>query len=245
MENKIETDSMSSSEEERQYMIDIKHIKNRDTLLDLFETTGFKQLLQNKLLTINLKVEVKTNDKRVMMKKKKTSTPYIINSFIFYTSFLSKADIKLKKDSKSWQLMYAVDPVTKTPIDVDGYEFRKLIEELELYHKTLVVYEDDNKTVNKESTTILRKKVIAYVQSVMMTCYKGLVLLNTDEDEEEDEINYVNARNYLSQHYKNFKSKVEGFKRFLNRHNLLKSEDEEEEKKLSKRRLTQDMVNDE
>ncbi|QOD40013.1 39k [Matsumuraeses phaseoli granulovirus] len=243
----------------RDYIVNIKHVQNRDMIYELFENPQFNQLMQNKTLFVNLKADIETN-KRVVLKKKKAPIPYIINSFIFYTSFLSKADIKLKKDSKSWQLMGAVDPDTKLPLDKDGFEFRKLIEELETFHKKLAVYDDSptNKEMNKNKTSELRKGVIAFAQNMLTSCYKNeekppIVNLN-DNDE------YVMACQELYKHHANFQSKSDNFKLFLKRHKLIKAVEEQDvnrnnsvaekrkaavpQKISNKRRLTDDMVSD-
>lgn len=233
----------------RDYMIDISHMENRDTILDLFENASFKHMIQNKILLVKLKMELETNEKRVVAKKKKSATPYIINSFIFYTSFMSKAEIKLKKDSKSWQIMGAVDAVSKTPIDCDGYEFRKMVEELEAFHKDLVVYDKDKK-VDKELTTALRKSVISYAQNLLTAYYKNEeVAPPTDENDNV----YLSACKKLYERRDDYKSKVERFKTFLKRHDMIKEEEGGEKRKnrgdavaaVSKKRFTADMISDE
>ncbi|ACZ63534.1 39K [Pieris rapae granulovirus Wuhan] len=254
----------------RNYLIDIKHIYNRDSLLETFNNSHFKQLMSDKTFVVKLKPEIDMNEKRVCVtKKKKTTSPYIINSFIIYTSFLSKADIKLKKDNKSWQMMGAVDPLSKAPLDKDGYEFRKLIEELEVFHKKLTF--DDG---NKKKTTALRRKIILYAQLMLIACYKDEIVpkpyvdeikndetSNEQKDLEEVNKNFLKAGEELYKHYSNFKIKTDSFKKFLKRHKLFKSDDEKFNEEcggvkrknlcvaananiINKRRLTVDMVND-
>lgn len=252
----------------KNYLVDITNIKNRDAILDVFDNNQFKQLLHDKKFVVNLRPEIDINEKRNIVKKKKNLTPYIINSFIIYTSFLSKADIKLKKDNKSWQMM-GVDTKTKIPLDKDGSEFRKLIEELEMFHKKLIIDDvDDTPSNNNLKTTILRRKVIAYAQTLLIACYKGedavkphITMFLDDKNANENDIvanRCLEACNQLYKYINNFKLKTEQFKLFLNRHQLYKQNDEEsesgEKRKIAqdlkgisnkKRIITEDMVSDE
>ena len=239
------------TEDSVDYIIDIQHVQNRDIIMQLFENSNFNQLLQNKCIGVTLKPELDLV-KRQVPKKKKTAMPYIINSFIFYTSFLSKADLKLKK--KSWQMMGAVDAITKKPVDGDGYEFRKLIENLELFHKKLVVYDDvpDNTVINYDKTSDLRKKVIGYSQLLLTSCYKNIEVGDPERTDDDEEFYMACAELY--KHYGNFKNRVDQFKKFVVRHDLNVRGDEEEKtpKKrsssssttTSKAKRTNEMVSD-
>lgn len=217
-----------------EYTIDIKHVGNRDALRKLFNDTHFKHLMRDNQYSVELKPEINVSGKKVLVvKKKKSSTPYIINSFIIYTSFLSNAKIKLVKDNKAWKMMETVDPVSLNPVDQDGYEFRQLIEELEDFHKRLVF---DDKCEHK--TNVLRKKIINYAKCMLTAGYnnepipKPSVVLNQHNDKEggdceEVNVKFLKAAEELYKHANNFRVKTENFKRFLMRHQLLKTDDSE------------------
>nr|ARX71389.1 39k [Erinnyis ello granulovirus]ARX71909.1 39k [Erinnyis ello granulovirus]ARX72039.1 39k [Erinnyis ello granulovirus] len=247
-----------------EYVLDIKNINNRDVLLKLFNDAHFKHLLRDSQYSVDLKPEICVNNKRIVVaKKKKSSTPYVINSFIIYTSFLSNAKIKLVKDNKAWKLMETVDPVSMRPVDEDGYAFRQLIEELEEFHKRLVF---DDKCEHK--TNALRKKIIGYAKTMLTASYNNepIPKPSVDVDEEinecDQEVNakFVKAAEELYKHADNFVEKTSNFKKFLIRHHLLKSDDVETPNSnvgvkrkshrtvaapiANKRRLTADMEND-
>nr|AIU37265.1 ORF57 pp31/39K [Cydia pomonella granulovirus] len=227
----IDNDIMEVVEEEsspHRYTVNIKHVHNKDMTLVL----NFKSVESIKKLVV----------------KKKNGSPYMINSFIFYTSFLSKADIKLKKESKSWQLMGALDPVTKKPVDIDGYQFRKLIEGMEAFHKKLVVYEDDaNKIVDKDATTSLRKRVIEFAKETLRLYYchqPDVHIENLLAHPGLDKEFLSSCEKLLTYSVEcNFREKTERFRVFLERHDFMKRDDAEA-KGVLKRRLTTDMVND-
>ncbi|AAQ21650.1 39k protein [Cryptophlebia leucotreta granulovirus] len=206
----------------QRYTVNLKHVPNKDMTLVI----SFKA--------------VDAIKKNVV--KKKNGSPYMINSFIFYTSFLSKADIKLKKESKSWQLMGALDPVTKKPVDLDGYQFRKLIEGMEAFHKKLVVFEDEeHKIIDKDSTTFLRKQVIEYAKEMLKSyyCNENFTRITKSSGTRFSEI-FVASCEELNKHCDdcNFEHKINLFKKFLERHDFVKKDDEV-------KILTKDMVNDE
>ncbi|UYE99116.1 MAG: hypothetical protein [Betabaculovirus sp.] len=217
-----------------EYTMDLKHIGNRDALRRLFNDTHFKHLLRDSQYSVELKPEINVSGKKVVVtKKKKSSTPYVINSFIIYTSFLSNAKIKLVKDNKAWKMMETVDPVSLSPVDPDGYAFRQLIEELEEFHKRLVF---DDKCEQK--TNALRKKIISYAKSMLTASYnnepipKPSVAVNHHYDKEGDDCEEVNtkfikAAEELYKHANNFRVKTENFKKFLVRHQLLKTDESE------------------
>ncbi|AEB00334.1 39k [Clostera anachoreta granulovirus] len=209
--------------EPKDFTLDLQYVTNKNALLDLFDNVHFKQLLHDKSLVLTLVPQVDVNKSPVSVKKK-SSNVYIINSFIIYTSFLSKADIKLKKDNKSWQMMGALE--NGQPVDTDGYEFRKLIEELEVFHKKLLFDDGD-----RRKTTILRKRVINYAQALLIASYRNIEtprpedVTYTDKLDENDvsvDEKYVKAGNELYRHAENFRVKTERFKLFLSRHNLIR-----------------------
>ncbi|UXX41853.1 39k protein [Psilogramma increta granulovirus] len=259
-----------------EYTIDIKHIGNREALRKLFIDTHFKHLLRDTQYSVELRPEIVVNGKKIMLaKKKKSSTPYVINSFIIYTSFLSNAKIKLVKDNKAWKLMETVDPVSLSPVDEDGYAFRQLIEELEEFHKRLVF--DDR---CEQKTNVLRKKIINYAKSMLTASYnnepipKPSTVVNQQHHDKENQCEEVNtkflkAAEELYKHANNFRIKTANFKKFLVRHQLLKTDNLENNKNTvnkekqnvaakrkqqqqqhvaapiaNKRRLTTDMEND-
>nr|ANY57441.1 PP31 [Phthorimaea operculella granulovirus]QBH66017.1 PP31 [Phthorimaea operculella granulovirus]QBH66147.1 PP31 [Phthorimaea operculella granulovirus]QBH66277.1 PP31 [Phthorimaea operculella granulovirus]QBH66407.1 PP31 [Phthorimaea operculella granulovirus] len=226
----------TKNEESRVYTINIEHVINRDTILDLFENPNFLQMLQNKTLTVSLNAQV-DSVKKVLPKKKKAPVPYIINSFIFYTSFLSKADIKLKKFNKAWKIMGGGEE--------KSHEFRQLIESLEAFHKRLIVQES-NGDMNKKATSELRKSVIHYAQNLLAASYKGEKITAPEGDETSK---FYLACKQLYDAREQFQDKCEKFKQFLQQNKFFK-EDEDDEERAAKRRKsvekrrTENMVSD-
>ncbi|AAS82687.1 ORF51 [Agrotis segetum granulovirus] len=209
----------SLNEDAKNYTVNVKRFTNGAEIVDMMESASLNQLLNSKRMNVMLKVEVLPL-KKIGPKKKKQPVPYTINSFIFYTSFLSKAGIKLKKDSKSWQCM-GLNPNTKEPIDLDGHNFRKLIAKLEAFHKKLFVFDDPptNKVLNVEKTDYVRKRAIAYSQNLLAACYNNEPVEQPQDDNSKEIYKYLDV----------FKTTVEKFKSFLVTHKFLKSDEEDED----------------
>ncbi|AAP85686.1 39K [Adoxophyes orana granulovirus] len=199
-------------------LIDVSYINNKDLIVNMFNNNQFKQMLMDKKILVNLRIDLDANDKKSIIKKKKTNQPYIINSFIIYTSFLSKANIKLVKDNKAWQLM-------ADSSNQDGAAFRALIEHLEVCHKKLVI-ENNMGVVDNTKTTILRKSVIAYAHNIMIAAYNNTpipepVMLDFNSTEMSTK-NYEICKNMYNEHTR-FVEAIDLLKDFFKRHNLLKS----------------------
>ncbi|ABC61176.1 39K [Choristoneura occidentalis granulovirus] len=234
-------------------LIDITHVHNRDSIRKLFKDNHFKHLLRDSQYDVELKLEIGVNGRRVLVpKKKKSSSPYAINSFIIYTSFLSNAKIKLVKNNKAWEMMDLVDPITKTPFDDDGYQFRKLLKMIEEFHQE---FSGDS----EEKTKAIRKRIVNYAKSMLTASFNGEPILEPGsvkfdfDDDCCDEVKkkYLKAGEDLYKHADGFKEKTDKFKLFLNRHRLLKSDEEKEEilkrkraASTAKRQLTANMFND-
>jgi|WetSurMetagenome_2_1015567.scaffolds.fasta_scaffold26832_2 hypothetical protein len=213
----IMSSTESLNEDSKNYTISLKRFANAAEVADMIE--AFNTVPNNKRFNLGLIAQL-LPVKKSGPKKKKLPMPYTINSFIFYTSLLSKAGIKLKKDSKSWQFM-GVNPETQQVVDENGHRFRQVIACLEDHHKTLYVYDDapTNKVVNVEKTDEVRRRAIAYSQHLLAACYNDEpVELPTDE---------FSKRIY--KHLDAFKEAVQCFKTFLNEHKFLKTEGDEEE----------------
>ncbi|AER41482.1 39K/PP31 [Epinotia aporema granulovirus] len=203
MENelhKVESSESLVIDDDKNYAINVEFVKNRDEIVDLFRCPDFTNMLQNKNCDVNLKIDLLPG-RKILQKKKKAQAAYAINSFIFYTSFVSKLGIKLKNEGV-WKIMKN---------DPEGMVFYKQILSLENFYKRLNVYNED-KTVNREMSDELRRQVIKYARQLMVSCYM-------DEQPLPPFDNYTRD---IFNSYNEFKSGVDSFKRFLNNHQCLK-----------------------
>nr|UYX49681.1 39K [Darna trima granulovirus] len=224
----------SNNEEGREYFINIKNVHNRDVLMDTFNNSSFKQMMLDKRMIIKLKPEININQTQNYAKKKKAASPYVVNSFIIYTSFLSKANIKLKKDSRSWQLMGFKNEDTNEVYN-NGYDFRQLIVQIEKFHKNLNI---DNDVVK---TSVLRKSAVNYAQTILSACYKNdeiplpstVKLIDASQLDETDykivEAEYLLSAKELYNYKNQFQRNINKFKEFIKTYNLLKTDSDSED----------------
>lgn len=210
MENELYKSESNESlvvADEKSYVINVEFVKNRDEIVDLFNCPDFVHMLQNKNCDINLKIDLLPG-RKILQKKKKAQAAYAINSFIFYTSFVSKLGIKLKNEG-IWKIMKK---------DPEGMVFHKQILSLEEFYKRLNVYDED-KTVNREKSDELRRQVIEYARQLMVSCYNNEQPMSPFDNYTQDIFNS----------YKEFKTGIESFKKFLDKHQYLKEETSDED----------------
>lgn len=205
-------------DDNKNYMVNLKKFSNGGELAEMLDSNTLNHLLNNKRFNVALKLEV-VPVKKSGPKKKKVAILYTINSFIYYTSFLSRAGIKMKKDNNSWQCM-GLNPETDEVIDADGNTMYILIRRLEEFFKKLYVYDDATvKKVNIEKTNQLRRRTIMYSRNLMAALY------NEEPVEPPMDQHYQEIYRELE----SFKTAVQKFKLFVSKRKYLKSESEDGE----------------
>jgi hypothetical protein len=249
-------EEMDSSTENlnKNYSLNVEKFSNAAEILELMEGNALNNILNNKHVDVQLKVEIVPS--RKSSSKKKLPTLYSNNTYILFTQLFSRLKLAWKASNKMWELM-GVDE-NNQPLDDNGHDLRYILGQIESFHKQIYItetvsYKDETgallekEVTNVEKTNKVRKNAVEYAINMLVACYNNAPIPAPDSADKEATIIYK----YLD----DFKTTMDKFKVFIKGQKFEGNERSEKKTKVIKtkiakppktkvRKLTAEMVSD-
>ncbi|QBQ01600.1 pp31/39K [Hyphantria cunea granulovirus] len=196
------------------FSLNVEKFSNAAEILELVEGSALNNILNNKHVDVQLKVEIVPS--RKTGSKKKLPTLYSNNTYILFTQLFSRLKLTWKASNKMWELM-GVDE-NNQPLDENGHDLRYILGQIESFHKQIYItenvsYKNENGSIlekevtNVEKTNRVRKNAVEYAINLLVACYNNAPVIAPDSNDKEATIIYK----YLD----DFKSTMDKFKVFI------------------------------